>query len=315
MKIGKSMTNTSKLSLTVKQHIKQNRISCTSMVVTIFGDIVSQHGSWLWLSSLIKTLEPFGFNDRQVRTSVYRLVQSNWLQGNKIGRCSYYCFTDFAMAHYEKAARRIYAADQADGNKNWILVLPISVPDDKKEEFRKSLLWQGFNTLVSGLYAHPSCDTSSLDEAIHELGLAGNVIILNGSVADLNSQRVIKTLIKDRWKLSELETSYRDFLNFYRPLCQQILNKHDKSEQLCTTECFLLRAILIHDYRRILLRDPDFPQAMLSQGWVGYEAHDLVKKMYKVLGEPSTAYIEKNMNNAQGKLPEASNKFHQRFVS
>jgi hypothetical protein len=37
--------------------------------------------------------------------------------------------------------------------------------------------------------------------------------------------------------------------------------------------------------------------------------------MYKVLGEPSTAYIEENMENAQGKLPEASNKFYQRFVS
>jgi len=169
--------------------------------------------------------------------------------------------------------------------------------------------------LVSGLYAHPSCDASSLDEAIHELGLAGNVIILNGSIADLNSQSVIKSLIKDRWKLSALETSYRDFLNFYRPLCQQLLNTQDKSEQLSTTDCFLLRAILIHDYRRILLRDPDFPQAMLTQGWVGYEAHDLVKRMYKTLVEPSTTYIGENMNNAQGKLPEASNKFFQRFVS
>ncbi|MEY8198442.1 MAG: PaaX family transcriptional regulator C-terminal domain-containing protein [Colwellia sp.] len=309
------MTKTSKLSLTVKQHIKQSSIPCTSMIVTIFGDIVSQHGSWLWLSSLIKTLEPLGFNERQVRTSVYRLVQSKWLQGNKVGRCSYYCFTDFAMAHYEKAARRIYAADQADWNENWILVLPISVPDEKKEEFRKSLLWQGFNTLVSGLYAHPSCDTSSLDEAIHELGLAGNVIILNGSVADLNSQSVIKALIKDRWQLSELETNYRDFLHFYRPLCQHVLNKQEKSGQLSTTDCFLLRATLIHDYRRVLLRDPDFPQAMLPQGWAGYEAHDLVKRMYKVLAELSITYIEENMKNAQGNLPEASNKFYQRFVS
>ena len=219
------------------------------------------------------------------------------------------------MQHYEKAARRIYAADQADWNGNWILVLPISVPDDKKEEFRKSLLWQGFNTLVSGLYAHPSCDASSLDEAIHELGLAGNVIVLNGSVADLNSQSVIKTLIKDRWQLSELETHYRDFLNFYRPICQKLLNTQDQSEQLSTTECFLLRATLIHDYRRVLLRDPDFPQAMLTQGWVGYEAHDLVKRMYKVLSEPSTVYIQENMNNAQGKLPEANSKFYQRFAS
>ena len=309
------MTKTSKLTLTVKQHIKDSKISCTSMVVTIFGDIVSQHGSWVWLSSLIKALEPLGFNERQVRTSVYRLVQSNWLQANKVGRCSYYCFTDFAMAFYEKAARRIYAAEQADWNQNWILVIPISVPEDKKEEFVKSLLWQGFNTLVSGLYAHPSCDTSSLDEAIHELGLTGNVIILNASIGDLNSQSVIKTLIKDRWKLSELEKSYRDFLNFYRPLCLQLLNKYEKSEPLNITECFLLRVILIHDYRRILLRDPDFPRAMLTQGWVGYEAHDLVKRMYKVLGASSTAYIEENMNNAQGKLPEASKKFHQRFVS
>lgn len=309
------MTKNSKLNLMVKQHIKQSSISCTSMVVTIFGDIVSQHGSWLWLSSLIKALEPFGFNGRQVRTSVYRLVQSNWLQGNKVGRCSYYCFTDHAMAHYEKAARRIYAAEQADWNENWILVLPISVPDDKKEVFRKSLLWQGFNTLTSGLYAHPSCDTSSLDEAIHELGLTGNVIILNSSIADLNSQSVMKELIKDRWQLSELENSYRDFLDFYRPICQQLLNQQDKSELLNITDCFLIRAILIHDYRRILLRDPDFPQEMLTQGWVGYEAHDLVKKVYKMLVEPSTAYIEQNMKNAQGRLPEASNKFYQRFVS
>ncbi len=309
------MTKTSKINLTVKEHIKQSKISCTSMVVTVFGDIVSQHGSWIWLSSLIKALEPLGFNERQVRTSVYRLVQNNWLQGNKVGRCSYYCFTDFAMAYYEKAERRIYAAEQADWNQNWILVLPISVPDDKKEEFVKSLLWQGFNTLVSGLYAHPSCDASSLNEAIHELGLTGNVIILNGSIADLNSQSVIKSLIKDRWKLSELEKSYREFLDFYRPLCQQLLNKHDKSEQLSTTEYFLLRVTLIHDYRRVLLRDPDFPQAMLTQGWVGYEAHDLVKRMYKVLGEPSTAYIQENMKNAQGKLPDATNKFYQRFVS
>lgn len=307
------MTKPSKINLIVKQHIKQSNISCTSMVVTIFGDIVSQHGSWLWLSSLITALEPLGFNERQVRTSVYRLVQSNWLQVNKVGRCSYYCFTDFAMAHYEKAARRIYAAKQADWNENWILVLPISVPEEKKEELKKSLLWQGFNTLISGLYAHPCCDRPSLDEVIHELGLTDNVIILNASIADLNSQRVIKSLIKDRWNLSELEMHYRDFLDFYRPLCQKMSSK--ENEPLYAKECFLLRATIIHDYRRILLRDPNFPQAMLIQGWVGYEAHDLVKRMYKTLAKPSTVYIEENMNNAQGKLPEASNKFYQRFVS
>lgn len=280
------------------------------MVVTVFGDVVSQHSSWLWLSSLIYALEPLGFNDRQIRTSVYRLVHSGWLQVNKVGRCSYYCLTDFAMAHYEKAARRIYAASQADWNENWILVIPVSVPEEKKEEFRKSILWQGFNTLVPGLYAHPSSDRSSLDEAIHELGLTSNVIVLNGNIADLNSQSTIKTLIQERWQLSELAISYHDFLNFYRPICQQIVSKTPD-----INDSFLLRVILIHDYRRILLRDPDFPQAMLAQGWVGHEAHDLVKRMYKLLAKPSSAYVEQHMKNAQGLLPEANNNFYQRFMN
>jgi len=303
------LTKKNKLNLIITEHIKSDAISCTSMVVTIFGDVISQHGSWVWLSSLIKELAPFGFNERQIRTSVYRLVQSGWLQTNKVGRCSYYCFTDFAMAHYEKAAKRIYAATQADWNENWILVLPVSVPEEKKDVFRKSLLWQGFNTLVSGLYAHPSSDRTSLDEVIHELGLSQDVIVINGNTADLNSQSVIKVLIKDRWQLADLEKNYRSFLNFYRPICQQISSQLPESN-----DCFLLRSILIHDFRRILLRDPDFPQAMLGEGWVGHEAHDLVKRIYTLLAKPSTEYIKENMNNAQGKLPEAKTKFYDRFV-
>ena len=54
----------------IQKHIKDNSISCTSMVVTVFGDLVSQHGSWVSLASLIQVLEPFGFNERQIRMSV-----------------------------------------------------------------------------------------------------------------------------------------------------------------------------------------------------------------------------------------------------
>jgi len=292
----------------IKRHIKDNSISCTSMVVTVFGDVISQHGHWVWLSSLIQTLEHFGFNERQVRTSVYRLVQSDWLKVNKIGRCSYYCFTDTATGHYEKAAKRIYLAERPDWNENWQLVLPVSVPDNKKEELRKSLLWQGFNALTGGLYAHPSSDRSSLDEALHELGIMSNVIVFDAKTVDSNSRSALKELIKSRWQLSELEAYYQDFLKFYRPICQRV-----SSAVPDATECFLIRASMIHDFRRILLRDPDFPNEMLPHGWVGNEAQELVKRTYKILAEPSINFIENNINNAQGKVPAASTKFFTRF--
>lgn len=302
------LAETSKRIEIIKQHIKESNISCTSMVVTVFGDIVSQHGHWVGLSSLIQVLESFGFNERQVRTSVYRLVQSDWLKVNKIGRRSYYCFTESATGHYEKAAKRIYLTEREDWDQNWILVLPISVPEDKKEELRKSLLWQGFNTLTSGVYAHPSSDWFSLDEVLYELGIVSNVVVFNAKTGDLNSQGAIKEMIKSRWQLAELEESYQQFLDFYRPIYQKLSNA-----QVTPLESFIYRAALIHDFRRILLRDPDFPNEMLPHGWVGNEAQDLVKRTYKALVKPSLAFIDEYMQNAQGIVPEATSKFFTRF--
>lgn len=302
------LAETSKRIEIIKQHIKESNISCTSMVVTVFGDIVSQHGHWVGLSSLIQVLEPFGFNERQVRTSVYRLVQTDWLKVNKIGRRSYYCFTESATGHYEKAAKRIYLTEREDWDQNWILVLPISVPEDKKEELRKSLLWQGYNTLTSGVYAHPSSDRFSLDEVLYELGIVSNVVVFNAKTGDLNSQGAIKEIIKSRWQLSELEELYQQFLNFYRPIYQKLSN-----EQVTPLESFIYRAALIHDFRRILLRDPDFPNEMLPHGWVGNEAQDLVKRTYRALVKPSLAFIDEYIQNAQGIVPEATSKFFTRF--
>lgn len=292
----------------VAQRISDSNISCTSMVVSVFGDVVSQHGGWIWLGSLIEALEPFGFSERLVRTAVYRLVQSDWLKVNKVGRCSYYCFTETAKGHYEKAARRIYAAGPVQWDGVWTLVAPLSLPEEKRENFRKSLLWQGFNTLVPGIFAHPSTDRTSLDETLYEQRLTGEVVVMSARTDDTYSQQTLKALVQDRWNLAELEALYQNFLDFYRPLCQQITEKTPQPR-----ESFLLRTLLIHDYRRVLLRDPDFPDAMLPHGWVGQEAYDLVKKLYRVLAKPSINYIGHNLKNAQGDLPSPGVQFFKRF--
>lgn len=302
------MKDNHKLIETIEQHIKANSISCTSMTVTVFGDMVSQHGSWVWLSSLISALAPLGFNERQVRTSVYRLVQNDWLQVKKIGRCSYYCFTDSAMNHYEKVAKRLYAVKQQAWDQSWLLVLPVSVPEDKKEEFRKSLVWQGFNAITTGMYAHPSSDRSSLDEVMHELGIIKDVVVFTAKTSDLNSQGAIKELLKMRWKLSEIEVYYQNFVTFYGDLYKKV-SQSAPSKQ----ECFILRAAIIHDFRRILLRDPDFPHDMLPQGWVGHAAQDLVKRVYQLVAQPSLSYIQEDMKNELGHLPEVNEQFFTRF--
>ena len=283
------------------------------MVVTVFGDVVSQHGGWIWLGSLIHCLGRMGYDDRSVRTAVYRLVQSDWLQVQKVGRRSYYCFTDNAIGHYEKAARRIYAASQPKWDGSWTLVAPAFVAEDKKDALRKSLLWQGFNTLVTGMYAHPSSGRTSLDETLNEQGLTGEVVVMSAKTEDKHSLEAMKELVKNRWSLDELEDFYSDFLSYYQPKSQPFTQRVAAAKKPSATDCFLMRILLVHEYRRILLRDPDFPDAMLPKDWVGQEAHKLVKRLYKRLAKPSITFIQSELDTIEGPLPAAQPDFYQRF--
>lgn len=289
-------------------HIKENNVSCTSMTVTIFGDVVSQHGSWIWLGSLISCMEPLGFNDRSVRTSAFRLVQNGWLDVKKIGRKSYYCFTEYAKSQYERAARRIYASEPPEWDNRWLFVLTNSVADDRREELKKSLTWQGFNMLTTNLYAHPSSDRRSLDETLIEHKLTQDVAVFSASTEDPYSQEVIRGLVNQKWGVEELAEFYQKFLDYYRGLQGKV-----DFDALTDEECFIFRSALIHDYRRIQLRDPDLPDELLPNGWVGYEALDLVKRLYKALVMRSLKYVEMDLFNAQGKLPSANSKFFTRF--
>ena len=130
------MSRVKKLEKLVQKKISDSSISCSNMVVTFFGDLASQHSGWIWLGSLIDALEPMGYSERLVRTAVYRLMQSDWLQVKRIGRRSFYCFTDTARKHYEKAARRIYVDEKPAWDGSWILVSPALLTEGKKEELK-----------------------------------------------------------------------------------------------------------------------------------------------------------------------------------
>lgn len=292
----------------IGEHVAESSISGSSMVVTVFGDAISQHGGWIWLGSLINVLAPFGYSEGLIRSSAFRLVQQDWLKTTRIGRRSHYCFTDVASGHYERAARRIYSAGHHEGDGAWTLVLPLFVPAEAKDALSKSLGWQGFSRLIPGLLAHPAADQDSLKETISELDLSGKVVVLRATSEELNSLSVLKKAAHDKWKLSELQDQYSAYLDFYRPLTRDFNPRNYTPEQ-----SFWLRTLMIHDYRRILLRDPEFPQVMLPSGWLGYRAYELIKRVYKGLAARSVAHIEDTVENAEGPLPPPSRRFYRRF--
>jgi phenylacetic acid degradation operon negative regulatory protein len=279
-------------------------IRAGSLIITLFGDSISQHGNSIWLGSLIRLLENFGLNERLVRTTVYRLCQDDWLISMRVGRRSFYSYSDSGLRHYQKAARRIYGTENTAWDGNWTVVLAGLLRDRERDRLRKELRWLGFGTLAPGLMAHPSSDRKSLDETLQETGYANKVVVLSARTEDLASQDVIQQLAFRCWDVEMLERRYRDFINQFKGI---------KTDQLSDAHSFALRTLLIHEYRRILLRDADLPRELLPEDWSGFLALRTTAELYRSLRPAAERHLMTHAISDIGALPCAVPAFSQRF--
>ncbi len=289
--------------------MEQGAISSTSLLITLFCDVISRHGGEIWLGSLIRSLAPLGVNERLVRTAVFRLVQDNWLVSCKEGRRSYYSLSPWGHKQYHRAARRIYSSERPEWDGIWTLVIPSFVVEDKREPLRKGLLWQGFGLLSTGVYAQPSRDRESLDELLNELNAQDSVIIMTARADESIKGNALQRQVMERWNLLELGKQYQSFLSRYQPVLRYLSGNGSPDPE----RAFLLRTLLIHDYRRILLRDPELPVDMLPRDWAGFDAHDVTAEIYKCIGVKSAAWFSDTMESMSGKLPAADAVFFKRY--
>ena len=81
----------------IRHALDAQPISGTSLIISLYGDALSHRGGEVWLGSLSALLEPLGFGDRFVRTSVFRLQKEAKLDDEKIGRRSYNRETERGM--------------------------------------------------------------------------------------------------------------------------------------------------------------------------------------------------------------------------
>ena len=79
------------------------------------------------------------------------------------------------------------------------------------------------------------------------------------------------------WQLDELDAAYRKFLKAFGPVAAEIAG----GASLTDAQAFQLRILLIHDWRRIVLRDPLLPARHAAHGLAGNRALELVGGVYR----------------------------------
>jgi phenylacetic acid degradation operon negative regulatory protein len=288
-----------------------------SLMVTVFGDSVSPHGGRVWLGSLIRLVAPLGVNERLVRTAVNRLSGDDWLARQTIGRRAFYALSDTGRRRFEQATRRIYAGGPPAWDGRWLIVAASAIaPDDaRRDDLRRELVWQGFGAIAPGVYTHPMADTVELRQILQDLELTDRVVVFEtdtapGSAAAAYDPRVaMRALVTRGWDLDRLGAAYRGFLDRFGPIWRDL-----KAEARIEPEHgFVIRTLLIHEYRRAILRDPMLPDELLPIDWPGTAARALCGDVYRRVWQSAEAYVLSNLESADGPLPEASPSFFRRF--
>lgn len=291
----------------VDEFRSRSTLRAGSLITTVFGDSIAPRGGTLWLGSLIKTMADFGISERLVRTSVFRLVKDGWLQSQQVGRRSYYSLTDEGRERFEQATHRIYGEPVAHWDGKWCLLLLSALDTKAKELARKECGWLGFGQMSANVLAHPSPDLADLDVTIRRLGAQDSLVVVEGKT--IRSESAMRKLARSSWNLDDIDARYEEFVQRFRPVYKALSGKSGLSDK----SAFLIRTLLIQEYRKVLLRDPLLPAELLPAGWHGAAAYQLCRNLYRAVQAPADAYLDRMMETAEGPLPPPSQAFRQRF--
>lgn len=288
---------------------KKRPLRAGSLIITIYGDAIVPRGGTVWLGSLMKLVEPMGISQRLVRTSVYRLVQESWLQTEKVGRCSYYSLTGPGLRRFEQAFQHVYSLSTREWSGSWCLVYLNQLAPDLKQKVREELKWLSFGSMAPGVMEHPRFTRNELLPLLQEWGALEDTIVMETIPMEQKSSKALRLQVRESWNLDELGGRYRRFLSQFRPVWRELQNEDD----LTPAECLTLRILLIHEYRKILLRDPLLPEELLPGDWEGRSAKQLCRNLYRHIYARAEKWLDETLENASGPLPGPNEKFYRRF--
>jgi phenylacetic acid degradation operon negative regulatory protein len=277
------------------EQLKREPSRTGSIVITLFGDAIVPRGGSVWLGTLLAFFDTIDIDSGVVRTAMSRLAADRWLERNKVGRNSFYRLVKKGRQTFDTATRHIYGTQVSDWTGRFELLLIGSSED--RDASREALKNAGFGSPLPGVWVAPS--------GVPVPEEAARAIRLEVSAEDDSGRR----LLGESWPLDRTADAYLKFMKTFEPLRGWI----ERRERLSDADAFTARILLIHHYRRVVLRDPLLPTALLPEDWPGRAARRLCGDIYRGLLAPSEQWLDLNGSNENGPLPAAGAEHRRRF--
>jgi len=277
------------------EQLKREPSRTGSIVITVFGDAIVPRGGSVWLGALLEFFTALEIDSSVVRTAMSRLTADGWFERAKVGRNSFYRLVKRERQTFDIATKHIYGAPASDWTGRFELLL-IGNGEDR-DASREALKNAGFGSPLPGVWVAPS--------GVPVPEEAAGAIRLEVSAEDDSGRR----LLSESWPLDRTADAYLKFMKAFEPLRGWINDR----KALSDADAFTARILLIHHYRRVVLRDPLLPTALLPRDWPGGAARKLCGQIYRGVLPLSEQWLDRHGRNENGLLPAAGRELARRF--
>ncbi len=244
----------------------QGDLRVWSVIISVFGDLALGRDDVITGALLTRLTTLMGLKPEAVRVALFRLRKDGWITSRKSGRSSAYRLTDMGFEQTTAARARIYAPSPGDAG-NWQLLVARPMVQAARAQDEKRLRENGFQVVGPGIY---------LGRAGRPAG--GDFLVFEGQV------RQLPDWLRASMPPEGLGQAFADLdARLYR---LSVLLGPDVAA-LEDIERATLRVLIVHHWRRLLLRQPDLPDRFFPDGWPGEACRARVMGLLEQLDRPA----------------------------
>lgn len=229
-----------------------------SLLVTVFGDLAQAPEARISGALLGQMAGAMGIRPEATRVALHRLRKDGWIASQRRGRSSTYHLTDWGRSQSVAASPRIYGAE-APAQTAWLVLVdpgtdPTALPAG---------VWVTSSTLIAAEPAPPGLNAFSTR--------------VDGPLPDWARSRICPATLLD--------------------------GSNDLADRLCRLAAALpadvsplssavLRVLVVHAWRRVILKAPALPDDTFPGAWRGPECRAQVAALLGRLPRPALADLD-----------------------
>ena len=230
-----------------------------SLVVTILGDLCQQPEDYLPGRTLNMLVERLGINNQALRVALHRLRRDGWIRTERDGRASNYFLSDQGRAMTQSVRDQVYTPTPA---QNIPIRMVMAAPSVSAADFADLLPDEAMS--LSARVALVTDTESAFEECL----------VTPFSAQSLPDWAIDAIAPADlRSELAQLHSAVATILT------------HPKPAALADRTA--LRLVILHHWRRLVLRQNSLADVLLPSDWVGAQARETVMAALDRLERPA----------------------------